>query len=147
MFWDKDVWSFNGFFGWDSEIRLERGVFDEDARAVFCRGHCHSLALALEELIPGSELRAAWTGEAEPDHIYVRLPDGRYLDGNGVVETEEEILERMSGRAHAEEIDEEEIYELEWREAYRERRVKDAKPFARALIEREGIDTRELAAA
>jgi hypothetical protein len=120
------TWNYNGWFGMDREIRLETGVFDEDARDVFCRGHCHSLALALEELISDATLYGLWEG-GELMHVFVRLAS--------------------ADDAFIEILDHDDIEYAEYTGYFRVRRVEDAMPFARALIERERIEQTALALA
>ena len=141
----SNYWNYNGWFGMDREIRLEPGVFDEDARDVFCRGHCHSLALALEEMIPGATLYGLWD-DGELQHVFVQLPSGDYLDGNGLVD-EDYLLRTATDEAFIEMLD---FGDIEWQEdtgRYRARRVEDAIPFARALLDRERVETGLLTAA
>jgi len=134
---DATTWNYNGWFGVPRDITLTTGVFDEDARDVFCRGHCHSLALALEEMIPGAVLHGLWD-YGEIVHVFIALPCGDYLDGNGLVD-EDFLLRAASDEGFIEMLD---IADIDWLEItgeYRERRVEDARPFARALIERERL--------
>lgn len=69
-------------------LNPEDGV-TSDAVDVFTRGQCHALALALHEIVPESELCGVgqdydtWEDESTPQHVLVRLPDGRYLDVEG----------------------------------------------------------------
>lgn len=87
-------------------VECNYGIFDldpddgitEDASTVFTRGHCHSLALALNELIPGSELYGVqydnvglWGPRDIPGHVILHLPDGRFLDVDGVYDHETEL--------------------------------------------------------
>jgi hypothetical protein len=136
------AWNYNGWFGVDRQIHLSPGVYDEDARDVFMRGHCHSLALALMELIPDATLFGAWE-DGELAHVFVGLSDGDFLDGTGIT-TEERILQGLGSDAFIEMLDYEDLEWTEERGHFRRSRAEDAKPFARALIEREGIETRML---
>lgn len=133
-----ETWNYNGYFGASRDVVLTPGVLDEDARDVFCRGHCHSLALALWELLPDSELTAVWI-DGTPDHVCVALPGGDLLDAKGVW-TEDDMDERYGGVDYIGWIDEEAIAELEETGFYRRARVEDAMPFARALLRREGLN-------
>lgn len=139
------TWTFNGWFGRSTDIELEDGVLDEHATDVFSRGHCHSLALALYELIPDAELIGAWR-DGELDHVFIRLRDGRDLDINGL-SADGHIEEWMGGDVFTEGLD---LEELEWAQAsgsLRRNRKEQAGAFARALIEREGIEIDTLVAA
>ena len=143
-----ETWSYNGYFGASRDIELTPGVIDEAARDVFCRGHCHSLALALADLLHDAELVAVYSDdETVADHILVRLPDGRYLDANGVHEDESAVTDEYGWEAWLDEISGEEIFWLEDTSNYRRSRPEDALPFARSLIAREAIETRQLALA
>lgn len=138
------TWSYNGWLG-PAEIELEDGVINQDAREVFSRGHCHSLALALQELLPSAELMGGWRND-ELQHVYVRLSDGRALDINGIT-TDQWIEDWMGGGTFTDYLDPE---DLEWHELigyFRENRKDDALSFASALIEQEGIADDALALA
>ena len=50
----------------------------------WCQGACALLAFALGSLIPGSTVVALCAPQAKPQHLAVRLPDGRYADGDGI---------------------------------------------------------------
>jgi hypothetical protein len=142
-------WNYNGFFGAHRDVELEPGVLNQEARDVFCRGHCHSLALALTDLLPGAELVAVYSGDPVADHILVRLPDGRLLDANGA-QDDDDVTAGYGGfedDAWIEEISGEDIYWLEDSDNYRRNRVEDALPFAQALLEREGLTEQALALA
>lgn len=130
-------WDYNGYFGADRTVTLIPGEFNADATDVFTRGHCHSLALAIRELIPEAELFGVYA-EGELWHVFAWIPGFGYLDGKGLAETEEEIL---AGYAVAEIhwVEDEELEDLEERQEYRRRRVDDAIPFARALIRQVGL--------
>lgn len=60
------------------------GVMDDQARAAFSFGHCHSLALALHR-------RTGWPllglsrhdRQANLTHVVLEMPDGRWLDASG----------------------------------------------------------------
>ena len=135
-----ETWSYNGYFGAGREIELVPGVLDEAARDVFCRGHCHSLALALIELIPDAELVAVCRyDDPVADHILVRLPDGGLLDANGLRYDDDEITGPYGWEAFLDTFGDEEMEWLQETENYRAARVEDAMPFARALIAREAI--------
>lgn len=61
-----------------------------DAEEVFTRGQCHALALALHEALPGSKCvgidwESYWNA-GTPDHVLVKLEDGRFLDVLGIYE-------------------------------------------------------------
>ena len=126
------TWTFNGWFGRSTDIELEDGVLDEHATDVFSRGHCHSLALALYELIPDAELIGAWR-DGELDHVFIKLRDGRDLDINGL-SADGHIEEWMGGDVFTEGLDYE---ELEWAQASGGRFVRIE---ARKRRVREGVD-------
>jgi hypothetical protein len=142
-----ETWNYNGYFGASRDIELTPGVLDEAARDVFCRGHCHSLALALADLTDGELVAVYSDDETVADHILVRLPDGRYLDADGVHEDEDDVTSPYGWEAWLDEISGEEIFWLEDTSNYRRSRPEDALPFARSLIAREAIETRQLALA
>ena len=143
-----ETWSYNGYFGASREIELIPGVLNDAARDVFCRGHCHSLALALIELIPDAELAAVFTeGDPVADHILVRLPDGSLLDANGLHDDEDDVTSPYGWSSFLDDISGDEIWWLQDTNNYRAARVDDAMPFARALIARKAIEQRELALA
>jgi hypothetical protein len=139
------TWDYNGFFGGNRTIRLTPGELDSAARDVFRRGHCHSLALALYELLPDAELMGVWNG-GELEHVLVALPDGGLLDANGLTYDDQEILRHGLGDAFIGLLDYDELESAQERSHFRQARTEDAMPFARALIEREQISEMALAA-
>ena len=145
---DEAIWDYNGWMGGNRTTRLTPGVLDESARDVFMRGHCHSLALALSELLPDAILMGAWYGNedlgGDLEHVFVCLPDGRMLDVNGATYEETDIIEDHAGWIEI--LDWEELQALLSRGYFRPAREDDAMPFARTLIEREGIGQMALAA-
>lgn len=65
-------------------LDTQDGITD-DVRRVFTCGQCHAMALALNELIPGSRLVGIdwiddFSADPQPDHVIVELPGGGYLD-------------------------------------------------------------------
>jgi hypothetical protein len=142
------LWEYNGIFGIPTDCYLTIGEFDEYAEDVFSKGHCHSLALALHELIEDSDLVGVYDGEADaPDHVAVRLRDGRFLDARGLHEDEDDF---MDGVGYGEGVVDMDVWDVELLGQtgfYRHDRTEDAKSFARALMEREGVETGDLVAA
>lgn len=135
------AWDYNGGWGFPAQAELEPGVLNYDAQHVFARGHCHSLARALRELIPDAELRGIYDGnDAVADHVFVELPDGSYLDINGRAETERLFLARLGYGDEIEPVDPDELDYWEDTAQYRPSRTEDALPFAEALLEREGVE-------
>jgi hypothetical protein len=49
-----------------------------------CEGGCALLAFALSNLIRGSTVMALCAPRTKPQHLVVRLPEGRYVDGDGI---------------------------------------------------------------
>ena len=137
------TWSYNGYFGTSRDITLVPGELNADARDVFCRGHCHSLALALMRLLPDAEPMGVWI-DGEADHVCVRLPDGSLLDADGVT-SDDAMIEAYNADV-IDWLDEETLDAMQETGFYRRARPDDALPFARALIEREGIDSLAMAA-
>ena len=144
---ETTTWTFTGWFGRDTDVELEAGVLNEHAQDVFSRGHCHSLALALYDLIPDAELMGAWR-DGQLEHVYVRLRDGRALDINGL-SADGYIEEWMGGftEVFTEQLDLEELQWTEERGDFRRNRKEQAVSFAEALIEREGVELDVLVAA
>lgn len=141
---EPEIWDYNGYFGGNRTVRLTAGLIDEDAEDVFTRGHCHSLALALCELLPDAALMGVWCyGLLE--HVFVQVPDGM-LDAKGLTDDESRIATVGLTEGEIDVLDYEELESLEEMEAYRRSRVEDAMPFARTLIDREGIGQMALAA-
>jgi hypothetical protein len=129
-----ETWNYNGYFGVARDIELKPGVMNENARDVFGRGHCHSLALALYELLPDAELMGVWS-DCRLEHVFVRLPDGAMLDASGLTYDEDRISYGLPD-ADVSELD---IGELDWVQEsghFRRARPDDAKSFARTLIAR-----------
>lgn len=141
----SETWSYNGYFGGSRDVVLVPGDMNADARDVFCRGHCHSLALALIELRSDAELNGIWAN-GELEHVFVRLPDGSMLDANGVASDEDEMTSRLHGADYIAWLDEEELDWVQETGHFRRARVEDAMPFARALLRREGIPELAMAA-
>lgn len=63
--------------------RLRPGVLDETAVACFSQGQCHALAMALHEET-GWPLVVVADWLEQVDHVAVRTPEGRIIDGAGV---------------------------------------------------------------
>jgi hypothetical protein len=129
-----EMWEYNGYFGGGRTIRLMPGVMTEDAVDVFMRGHCHSLALALCELLPDSELMGEWV-HGVLEHVFVRLADGSTLDATGLDELDESKPGHWFSEISTEELDEEQDSGF-----FRRERAQDAMPFAQALVTRYGLD-------
>ena len=75
----------NANWGWgDRDFELVPGELTDDARYVFTRGQCHSLALALHEAT-GWPIFGDFVSEYDdtPDHVFVQAPDGRFVDVEG----------------------------------------------------------------
>lgn len=117
---------------------LEPGVIDDQARIVFGRGHCHSLALAIHELT-GWPLAGMYDFHGTLSHVLVWMPDGMLLDVNGV-RTEEEVNTTLGDPDdYVCELTEDDIeLEVEWNNLF-EPMVEEAKPFAKALLAKNGF--------
>lgn len=133
---DPRTWDYNGYFGGSRTIRLEPGVFDADARDVFGRGHCHSLALALIELESAAELMGVWA-DGSLEHVFVRLRDGAMIDASGLTYDEDEITRHGLADGHVDYLDDDELDWVQESGHFRRARPDDAMAFARALLERE----------
>lgn len=150
-------WDYNDFFCIDWHIledgRISIGVdplgdeiLDEAVIDVFSRGHCHSLALAIQELT-GCELVATHDGDDGWQHVAVEISDGVFLDIKGT-HCEDGLLEDdYCEDATLEAIGREDVEDWVERGEYRPLRIEDAMPFARALCALHGVETGELAIA
>lgn len=131
-------WNYNAMFS-ERDAYLEEGVFDSLAETVFTRGHCHSLAVALQDFVDGSLIGAyKSTAESAPWHVALRLADGRIVDSAGVWDDDFKFL-GYTQSVEIRDVDYDEIdhwIEEEW---YRDWRVDDARSFAEALVKREGL--------
>ena len=56
----------------------------EASGTTWCEGGCALLAFALSSLIPRSTVMALCAPRTTPQHLVVRLPDGRTADGEGI---------------------------------------------------------------
>lgn len=81
-----NVWRVNCFFG-HTLVQLDDNW--ETARDVFSKGNCHSFALAVAKLT-GWELCAKFYREGNPipGHVFVKTPDGKYFDVEGLHDPE-----------------------------------------------------------
>lgn len=143
---EPTIWDYNGWMGGDRTVRLRPGELSQDTVDVFTRGHCHSMALALCELLPDAALMGVWC-HGMLEHVFVQLPDGWMLDAEGLTDDESRIATVGLTEGEIDVLDYEELESLEEMEAYRRSRIEDALPFARALIEREGVGQTDLALA
>jgi hypothetical protein len=109
------------------------------------------MALALLELLPDAELMGVWINgydnEYELEHVFVRLPDGGLLDGNGLTHEETDVAALGMVDGFIATLDYADIEDVQETGFYRRARKDDAMPFARALIEREGVGQADLALA
>lgn len=110
---------------WRAEAAtLRRGKLGPKARYIFTHGHCHSFALAVCALIDGASAYLVNGG----GHVVARLPDGRYIDADGIHEYES-LGPRCGSRSDADWV-------ADW---YKVPRTEEAKPWAEALIEKLGV--------
>lgn len=76
-----------GFIGLTETEINNKGMLNNDAKRVFVRGQCHSLALAIREItgwpLYGLVDREDGNTSTSPSHVVVRTPNGAYIDVNG----------------------------------------------------------------
>lgn len=141
----RSQWDHTSFFSTRWHV-LRDGEIDFNAIDVFTRGHCHSLAIALQELV-GGELVGTQEDccDGIPSHILVKTGHDTYVDIEGIQDYDE-VMAKCTEDAYLAEIHIDEIEDWTDTGDYRPLRVDDARPFAEALAERESLERLKQAA-
>lgn len=118
---------------WSGEWELPSdGSIDEDVASAFTTGHCHSFALALNDLTGWkmyASLRTYGDTPDSPGHVFVQHPSGRFVDVRGFMHKNSEGRSWLRGDLIP--VSKDDIANFK---AYFKARPKFAMPYAKTVL-------------
>lgn len=131
------IWGAWGEGSSQATVRIDDnglGVLDQGAHKAFTRGHCHSLALAINKLT-GWKMIVIGDSYNSPQHFLIHCPplnDYIDIDGPGAIERFKFYADSLTAEFDVKDID-----KLEY---YKKPDPEMAEPFALALLKKLGVD-------